>query len=172
MAGYGVTITRGAASVQMFTYSTLLVTMCRNIITRLRETFLNRFIPFDSAVEMHKIVAMQALFFTSRLRSQCALNTKLIVILQVIREQLITLLNNAVETIRISTQKTQLNLHERDVRQSCNGLFLSALSQMPKNRYLLCLLHLHKKKSCEQPASCTDWLVVYSVTNMSQTCKI
>ncbi|XP_062578537.1 dual oxidase 2-like isoform X2 [Saccostrea cucullata] len=64
IAGYGVTVTRGAASVMMFTYSSLLVTMSRNTITFLRETFLHRFIPFDSAHAMHKIVAMIALLFT------------------------------------------------------------------------------------------------------------
>ena len=42
IAGYGVTVTRGAASAMMFTYSTLLVTMCRNMITYLRETPVNR----------------------------------------------------------------------------------------------------------------------------------
>ncbi|XP_048733941.2 dual oxidase 2-like isoform X2 [Ostrea edulis] len=64
IAGYGVTVTRGAASVMMFTYSSLLVTMSRNTITFLRETFLHRFIPFDSAHAMHKIIAMIALLFT------------------------------------------------------------------------------------------------------------
>lgn len=64
IAGFGVTVTRGAASGQMFTYSTLLLTMCRNIITVLRETFLNRFIPFDSAIWFHKFVAYWALLFT------------------------------------------------------------------------------------------------------------
>ncbi|XP_059487238.1 dual oxidase 2-like [Neocloeon triangulifer] len=64
IAGYGVTITRGAASAMMFTYSTLLITMCRNTITYLRETFLSRYIPLDSAVEMHKYIAIWALIFT------------------------------------------------------------------------------------------------------------
>lgn len=64
IAGYGVTVTRGAASVMMFTYASLLVTMSRNTITFLRETFLHRFIPFDSAHAMHKIVAIIALLFT------------------------------------------------------------------------------------------------------------
>ncbi|CAB3380635.1 Hypothetical predicted protein [Cloeon dipterum] len=64
IAGYGVTVTRGAASAMMFTYSTLLVTMCRNTITFLRETWLSRFIPFDSAIQMHKYIAMWALAFT------------------------------------------------------------------------------------------------------------
>ncbi|KAK6179830.1 hypothetical protein SNE40_012099 [Patella caerulea] len=55
---------RGSASVIMFTYSSLLLTMCRNIITRLRETFLHRFIPFDSAVDFHKYIAVVAMIGT------------------------------------------------------------------------------------------------------------
>ncbi|KAL5006128.1 hypothetical protein ScPMuIL_017286 [Solemya velum] len=64
IAGYGVTVTRGAASGMMFTYASLLVTMSRNTITFLRETFLHRFIPFDSAHSMHIYIAILALFFT------------------------------------------------------------------------------------------------------------
>lgn len=66
IAGYGVTLTRGAASAMMFTYSTLLITMCRNTITYMRETWLHRVIPFDSAVEMHKFIAIWAIFFTGK----------------------------------------------------------------------------------------------------------
>ena len=66
IAGEGVTVTRGAASGMMFTYSCLLVTMCRNIITSLRETFLNRYIPFDSAVDFHKYIAFLGLLFTCK----------------------------------------------------------------------------------------------------------
>ncbi|XP_041375720.1 dual oxidase 1-like [Gigantopelta aegis] len=55
---------RGSASVIMFTYAGLLVTMCRNIITRLRETFMHRFIPFDSAVTFHKYIAWVAMVAT------------------------------------------------------------------------------------------------------------
>ncbi|XP_030832129.1 dual oxidase 1 isoform X2 [Strongylocentrotus purpuratus] len=64
IAGFGVSVTRGAASAMMFTYSSLLVTMCRNTITKLRETFLHRYVPFDSALNMHKLIAMLALFFS------------------------------------------------------------------------------------------------------------
>ena len=56
---------RGSASVIMFTYVGLLVTMCRNLITRMRETFLHRFIPFDSAVAFHKYIAVLAMIATS-----------------------------------------------------------------------------------------------------------
>lgn len=64
IAGYGVTVTRGAASAMMFTYSSLLLTMCRNTITMLRDTFLHIYIPFDLAVSFHKYIAMWALVFT------------------------------------------------------------------------------------------------------------
>lgn len=48
----------------MFAYAALLLTMCRNTITRLRETFLHRIVPFDSFVPFHKYVAYVALGFT------------------------------------------------------------------------------------------------------------
>lgn len=64
IAGYGVTITRGAASSMMFTYAVLLLTMARNIITYLRETPINNYVPLDSYISFHKIVALTALFFT------------------------------------------------------------------------------------------------------------
>lgn len=64
IAGYGVTVTRGAASAMMFTYSTLLLTMCRNTISMLRDTFLNHYIDFDKSIQMHKYIACWALIFT------------------------------------------------------------------------------------------------------------
>ena len=66
ICGYGVSITRGAASAMMLTYSSLLVTMCRNTITFLRETFLHRFFPFDDAIELHKYIAVLAMIFTGK----------------------------------------------------------------------------------------------------------
>ena len=66
IAGDGVTVTRGAASGMMFTYGCLLLTMCRNMITAMRETFLNRYIPFDAAVDFHKYISVLALIFTSK----------------------------------------------------------------------------------------------------------
>jgi dual oxidase len=69
IAGYGVTVTRGAASAMMFTYSSLLLTMCRNTITMLRDTFLHIYIPFDSAVSFHKYIAILALVFTGKSNS-------------------------------------------------------------------------------------------------------
>lgn len=62
--GYGLSVTRGAAASMSFNFSLLLLTMCRNLITFLRGTFLNMYIPFDSNVAFHKLVAWNALFFT------------------------------------------------------------------------------------------------------------
>ncbi|XP_076444374.1 dual oxidase 2-like [Babylonia areolata] len=64
LAGYGVSVTRGAASAQMFAYASLVLTMARNTLTFFRETFLHRFIPFDSFHAMHKYVAFWGLLFT------------------------------------------------------------------------------------------------------------
>ncbi|NXG16772.1 DUOX2 oxidase, partial [Grallaria varia] len=60
----GIIISRGAAASISFMYSYILLTMCRNLITVLRETFLNHYIPFDAAVDFHRWVAMAALIFS------------------------------------------------------------------------------------------------------------
>uniref|UniRef100_A0A8C8SKZ3 NAD(P)H oxidase (H2O2-forming) n=1 Tax=Pelusios castaneus TaxID=367368 RepID=A0A8C8SKZ3_9SAUR len=60
----GIVISRGAAASISFMYSYILLTMCRNLITFLRETFLNRYIPFDAAVDFHRWVAMGAVIFS------------------------------------------------------------------------------------------------------------
>ena len=64
LMSYGISLTRGAAASMSFTFSFLLLTMCRNSITYLRSTVVNLFIPFDSHVSFHKLVAWTALFFT------------------------------------------------------------------------------------------------------------
>ncbi|GFR66431.1 dual oxidase [Elysia marginata] len=64
IAGFGVSVTRGAASAQMFTFASLLLTMCRNTLTFHRETFLNRFIPLDNMHDMHIYISGLAMFFT------------------------------------------------------------------------------------------------------------
>ncbi|KAK7492719.1 hypothetical protein BaRGS_00016024, partial [Batillaria attramentaria] len=65
LMSYGISITRGAAAAMSFTFSFLLLTMCRNSITYLRSTVVNLFIPFDSHVSFHKLVAWTALFFSA-----------------------------------------------------------------------------------------------------------
>ncbi|KRT80163.1 peroxidase, partial [Oryctes borbonicus] len=64
IAGYGVTITRGAASAMMFTYSALLVTMCRNLWCFLRDNSIGKYFPLDAMVEFHKYIAYAALIST------------------------------------------------------------------------------------------------------------
>ncbi|XP_042862256.1 dual oxidase-like [Penaeus japonicus] len=64
IAGLGVTVTRGAASAMMFTYSTLLVTMCRNVLSLLRSTLLHRIFPVDNMVDFHRYIGAWALFWT------------------------------------------------------------------------------------------------------------
>lgn len=63
IAGYGVTVTRGAASSIMFRSSVLLLPVCRNTITWLRGTVVNRIIPFDGMIGFHKVNALGALLF-------------------------------------------------------------------------------------------------------------
>ncbi|RWS08349.1 dual oxidase-like protein, partial [Dinothrombium tinctorium] len=62
--GMGIAITRGSAASLSFCFSLLLLTMCRNLITKVREMPLHQYIPLDSHVQFHKIVALTALFFT------------------------------------------------------------------------------------------------------------
>ncbi|XP_076806582.1 dual oxidase 2-like [Clavelina lepadiformis] len=64
ITGYAVPLARGAAGALMFNFSTILLTMCRNTITFLRETFVHRYVPFDYAVTMHKIIAWMGMFFS------------------------------------------------------------------------------------------------------------
>ncbi|KAH9500299.1 Dual oxidase 2, partial [Bulinus truncatus] len=65
LMSYGISFTRGGAAAMSFTFSFLLLTMCRNTITFLRSTRLNQFIPFDSHISFHKLVAWTALFFSA-----------------------------------------------------------------------------------------------------------
>ncbi|GFS70288.1 dual oxidase [Nephila pilipes] len=62
--GLGIAVTRGSAAALSFCYSLLLLTMCRNLITKLRELPLHQYVPLDSHVQFHKIVALTALFFS------------------------------------------------------------------------------------------------------------
>ncbi|XP_066132664.1 dual oxidase 2 isoform X1 [Saccopteryx bilineata] len=56
----GLILSRGTAASVSFMFSYILLTMCRNLITFLRETFLNRYVPFDAAVDFHRWIAMAA----------------------------------------------------------------------------------------------------------------
>ncbi|MGH0171990.1 UNVERIFIED_CONTAM: hypothetical protein FKN15_062530 [Acipenser sinensis] len=66
----GLIVSRGTAASISFMFSYMLLTMCRNLITFLRETFLNRYIPFDAAVDFHRWIAMSAIVLTSKISKE------------------------------------------------------------------------------------------------------
>ncbi len=57
----GIIVSRGSAAAVSFLFPYMLLTVCRNLITILRETFLNRYIPFDAAIDFHRYMAMTAI---------------------------------------------------------------------------------------------------------------
>ncbi|KAL1517076.1 hypothetical protein ABEB36_000887 [Hypothenemus hampei] len=62
--GVGIAITRGSAASLSFCYSILLLTMSRNLITKLKEFPIQQYIPLDANIQFHKIAACTALFFS------------------------------------------------------------------------------------------------------------
>lgn len=62
--GIGIAVTRGSAASISFCYSLLLLTVSRNLITKMKEWAFNQYIPLDSNIIFHKIVACTALFFS------------------------------------------------------------------------------------------------------------
>uniref|UniRef100_A0A8C7NTF0 NAD(P)H oxidase (H2O2-forming) n=1 Tax=Oncorhynchus mykiss TaxID=8022 RepID=A0A8C7NTF0_ONCMY len=60
----GILVSRGSAAAISFLYPYMMLTVCRNLITLGRETFLNRYIPFDAAIDFHRFMAMSALLLT------------------------------------------------------------------------------------------------------------
>ncbi|KAM7414776.1 hypothetical protein PAMA_019544 [Pampus argenteus] len=60
----GIIVSRGSAAAVSFLFPYMLLTVCRNLITLCRETFLNRYIPFDSAIDFHRFMAMTAIILT------------------------------------------------------------------------------------------------------------
>uniref|UniRef100_A0A3B5MCU6 NAD(P)H oxidase (H2O2-forming) n=1 Tax=Xiphophorus couchianus TaxID=32473 RepID=A0A3B5MCU6_9TELE len=62
----GIIVARGTAAGISFLYPYILLTVCRNLITLLRETFLNRYIPFDAAIDLHRIMAMTAIVLSGQ----------------------------------------------------------------------------------------------------------
>ncbi|TSM52321.1 Dual oxidase 2 [Bagarius yarrelli] len=60
----GIIVSRGSAAAISFLFPYMLLTVCRNLITLCRETFLNRYIPFDSAIDLHRLMAMTAIILT------------------------------------------------------------------------------------------------------------
>ena len=62
--GVGIAITRGSANALSFCYSLLLLTMSRNLLTKLKEFSIQQYIPLDAHIPFHKICALTALFFS------------------------------------------------------------------------------------------------------------
>jgi len=57
-------IARGAAAVINFDCGLILFSVCRNLISLLRSTFLNDIVPFDKNIMFHKTVAWSIVFFS------------------------------------------------------------------------------------------------------------
>ena len=53
--GMGIAITRGSAAAMSLCYSLLLLSMARNLLTKLKETPLYQYIPIDSYLQFHKV---------------------------------------------------------------------------------------------------------------------
>ena len=53
--GVGISITRGCAAALSFDYSVLLLSMSRNLLTKLKETSLQQYIPTDAHGQFHKV---------------------------------------------------------------------------------------------------------------------
>ncbi|XP_049777239.1 dual oxidase [Schistocerca cancellata] len=62
--GVGIAITRGSAASLSFCYSLLLLTMSRNLLTKLKEFSVQQYIPLDAHIQFHKIAACTACFFS------------------------------------------------------------------------------------------------------------
>lgn len=62
--GVGIAVTRGSAASLSFCYCLLLLTMSRNLLTKLKDFSIQQYIPIDSHIQFHKIAACTALFFS------------------------------------------------------------------------------------------------------------
>ncbi|KFH71378.1 hypothetical protein MVEG_01677 [Podila verticillata NRRL 6337] len=58
-------ISRGAAAVINFDCGLILFSVCRNLISLLRSTFLNSIVPFDKSIMFHKAVAWSIVLFSA-----------------------------------------------------------------------------------------------------------
>lgn len=56
--GYCLCIAKGSAETLKFNMALILLPVCRRTLTKLRETFLGKFIPFDDNINFHKLIAL------------------------------------------------------------------------------------------------------------------
>ncbi|XP_065313288.1 dual oxidase-like isoform X1 [Gordionus sp. m RMFG-2023] len=61
--GAGICVSRASANVISFVYCVLLLTVCRHLITKLRETKVKNYLPLDSALAFHKLCAYTGIIF-------------------------------------------------------------------------------------------------------------
>ncbi|KAF9974818.1 hypothetical protein BGZ73_001678, partial [Actinomortierella ambigua] len=62
--GYSLGLARGAAAVLNIDCGLILFSVCRNLISVLRSTFLNNIVPFDKNIGFHKVIAWSIVFFS------------------------------------------------------------------------------------------------------------
>lgn len=62
--GFGISITSGAGAVMSFSFAMIMLTSCRNTMERLKQTVLEKYVPFESAIDFHGTCAWTALVFT------------------------------------------------------------------------------------------------------------
>jgi dual oxidase len=60
--GVGIAITRGSAASLSFCYCLLLLTMSRNLLTKLKEFSVQQYIPLDAHIQVSTYVCMCVLF--------------------------------------------------------------------------------------------------------------
>ncbi len=59
--GVGIAITRGCAAALSLDYCLLLLSMSRNLLTKLKETSLNQYIPTDAHLQFHKVRILESI---------------------------------------------------------------------------------------------------------------
>ena len=57
VSAVGVILSRSTAAGMTFIYPCMLLPLARNTLSKLRQSSLNRYIPFDSAIDFHKFAA-------------------------------------------------------------------------------------------------------------------
>ncbi|XP_027930088.1 putative respiratory burst oxidase homolog protein H isoform X2 [Vigna unguiculata] len=62
--GYCVCFAKGAAETLKLNMALIVLTMCRRTLTKLRESFLSRIIPFDDNINFHKMIAVAVVIGT------------------------------------------------------------------------------------------------------------
>ncbi|KAG8371392.1 hypothetical protein BUALT_Bualt13G0083000 [Buddleja alternifolia] len=62
--GYCLCLAKAAAETIKFNMALILLPVCRRTLTKLRESFLGRLVPFDDNINFHKVIAIQILLGT------------------------------------------------------------------------------------------------------------